>query len=146
MRSIVIPVLLWLLSACSSTAEITPTVSQAWLRLAPPTAEVLAGYFVLANPAEQPLRLVAITSPDFAAVEFHGVQHIAGQARMQKLNTVEVPSKSQKHFSPNADHLMLIQPKRQLGLGDVVNIEISALIGEAPLNLSIAMPVRQQAP
>ena len=47
-----------LLAACSPSEQ-SPTVTGAWIRAAPPSAGMTAGYMTLSNPTDRPIRLTA---------------------------------------------------------------------------------------
>lgn len=107
-------------------------VRDAWIREAPPTAAVLAGYAELANGGDAPLRVVGASSGDFRAVELHEMRMDQGVMRMRALPSVEVPAHGSVRFEPGGDHLMLLDPARPLAAGDRVGIRFE-VEGAAPV-------------
>jgi hypothetical protein len=94
-----------------------------WVREAPPTAQVLAGYGSFRNVGAQPLRITGASSADFGRVELHEMDMADGVMRMRKLDAIEVPASGSFALEPGAIHLMLFEPKHALAAGATVDIE-----------------------
>lgn len=103
----------WAGSACRGLA-----VSGAWIAEAPPVATVLAGYAVLVNNGNRPLRIDGAGSKDFGAVQIHEMSMDGGVMRMRELKQIEVPAHGRIELAPGGTHLMLLEPKRALKAGD----------------------------
>lgn len=99
---------------------------EAWIRAAPPTARVLAGYGVFRNVGAQTIHVDSAHSADFARAELHEMSTVDGVMRMRKLDGIDVPAGGQLTFEPGALHLMLFDPKRALAVGDTVEMEFRA--------------------
>jgi copper(I)-binding protein len=65
----VLAFLLAVLAAASASAELV--ISQPWVREAPPTARVMAGYMNISNAGTTAVNVIAVSSPDFAKTELH---------------------------------------------------------------------------
>ncbi|MGD8977501.1 MAG: copper chaperone PCu(A)C [Gammaproteobacteria bacterium] len=113
-----------------------------WIRLAPPGAGMMAGYLVLENPGEQPLELVAVSSPAFSSVEVHRTEIVGGVARMIAEPDLTVPPGGRAVFEPGGRHLMLHGPARDLGEGDTVAL---AFEFADDARVEIQVPVRRRA-
>jgi copper(I)-binding protein len=100
------------------------SVKDAWVREAPPQAEVSAAYFTLHNPAAQARKLVSVSSPQFQRVEIHSTRMVDGQMRMQRLNEFVIEPQSSVEFKPEGYHLMLFQPVQPLKAGDMVELTL----------------------
>lgn len=97
-------------AACGQqTAEQPPVVSDAWIRGAPPTATVLAGYLRLAA-GNQPLQLTSARCEGFGATEIHRTVMQDGVAGMRAVERLEVGSGDTVEFAPGGYHLMLMRP------------------------------------
>src|SRR5690242_1630014 len=96
-----------------------------WVRPAPPGVTVLAGYLTLENLTDAPLQLTAVSSPDFDSVEMHQTVEKDGVASMQPVDAVTIPAHGKTEFLPGGYHLMLMQPKRDLGIGSMVTLRLS---------------------
>jgi copper(I)-binding protein len=105
------------------TAAAGLELREAWIREAPPTAAMLAGYAELANTGTAPLRVTAARSADFGAVELHEMRMDGGVMRMRALDAIEVPAGASVRLAPGGNHLMLMRPARALRAGDRVRIE-----------------------
>ena len=99
-------------------------VSEPWVREAPPTSRVLAGYLTLVNTGDNTVTVTAISSPDFKNAEIHRTVIEAGIARMLPVKQLEVPAGGQLMLEPGGHHLMLFDPLRTLTAGETVTLII----------------------
>lgn len=116
------------LTLCASIASAAGraeqlTVSDAWVREAPPTSQVLAAYLHIANPGAEDVVLVGANSPQFETVELHRTELVDGVARMIAQPRLTIPAGGTVIFEPGGLHLMLIQSLTPLQRGDRVEIE-----------------------
>ncbi len=114
-------------------------VESGWVRAAPPGMPMLAGYVVLHNPTDYPITVNAVLSEDFDAVEMHRTEQRNGVMRMRELDEVVIAPGGRHHFKPGGDHLMLMQPVRAVGVGDIVNLRVCC--GDQPV--PVTLPVRR---
>lgn len=114
-----------LLPAAASAAG-RLVVENAWIRTAPPAAPMRAGYAVLRNAGDAPLRIRAVHSRDFGDVSLHATQLENGVARMRELDGLDLAPGESAVLEPGGKHLMLMQPRGELGAGAkaVVTFEI----------------------
>ncbi len=105
------------------------TISDAWVRAAPPTASVMAGYLTLGNDSSEPVSVTAAASPSFERVEMHDMTHENGVMRMRKLDQIEIAPGGKAELAPGGRHLMLIQPKGAFAVGDEIEVTLT-LCGE----------------
>ena len=113
-------------------------VSEPWVREAPPTSRVLAGYLTLVNTGDNTVTVTAISSPDFKNAEIHRTVIEAGIARMLPVKQLEVPAGGQLMLEPGGHHLMLFDPLRTLTAGETVTLIIHMNNGK---QLSATAPV-----
>jgi copper(I)-binding protein len=99
-------------------------VSEPWIREAPPTSRVLAGYLTLVNTGNNTVTVTAISSPDFKNAEIHRTVIEEGIARMLAVKQLEVPAGGQLMLEPGGYHLMLFDPMRTLTEGETVTLII----------------------
>lgn len=123
-----------------------PMVSGAWVRLAPPSATVLAGYMTLSNLSSEDLRVVAATSELFERVEFHHMKIEDGQMFMQEMAGIEAPAHQMAKLEPGGNHLMLIQPARPVVAGERLVVNLSVEQGLEQFELPVTFVVRSRAP
>lgn len=106
------------------------TVDDAWVREAPPTAQVLAAYMRITNPAGQPRTITGAASTCCERVEIHRTEIVDGMARMIPQPELAVEAGATLLLEPGGLHLMLISPKGPLAQGDHVVIELRLDGGE----------------
>ncbi len=116
--------LLLLIGSSTVTADATFAISEPWIREAPPTARVMAGYMTINNAADSPVTVTSISSPDFENAEIHRTLVEEGVARMLPVRQLEVPANSQLKLEPGGLHLMLFDPQRPLPEGETVTLII----------------------
>jgi copper(I)-binding protein len=116
------------------------TMSDAWVREAPPGTEINAAYFTLRNEDGAAHILTGAVSPQFDRAELHATRVSGGQVRMQRVEAVEVPAHGSVRFEPGGYHLMLIRPRRPLQAGDSVTLTLQFKDADA---VTIQAPVRQ---
>ncbi len=97
-------------------------IKDSWIREAPPTSRVLAGYFILHNKDQKDNVIISVKSKDFVEVEIHLSKVQQGMMKMEKQDKLILPKGEMFHFKPGGYHLMLIKPKRKLHSGDKVEI------------------------
>lgn len=130
---------------CTSVGADGPEarVSHVWIRQAPPGINSLAGYFVLDNLTHRPLTLVNVTSDDFDSVMMHETVSQNGMDSMRPVERIMIPANKSVTFAPGSYHLMLMNPHRNFGIGDMVAL---TLIFSDQSALTILAPVRRDAP
>jgi copper(I)-binding protein len=99
-------------------------VSDAWVREAPPTATVLAGYMSLTNTSDKQITLNSISSKICNRVEMHNTLIKNNVARMIKQDNVVIDAGKTVTFKPGGMHLMLIAPNTALHATDTVTFEL----------------------
>ncbi len=120
-----------------------------WVRAAPPTARVMAGYVTLHNQSDQLQRLTRVSSPMFERVEIHESYLEGGVSKMRALSTIDIPAGEMVTFEPNGLHLMLIGPT--VGAKSASHIEMTftfetghtKTLDVGVLNRGDAMPTMQ---
>jgi copper(I)-binding protein len=99
-------------------------VHRPWVREAPPTSRVLAGYMTILNRGDEPVVITGIVSPDFDRTELHRTQIENGIARMIPVDSIPVPPGGKALLEPGGLHLMLFGPARVLQQNDIVRFEL----------------------
>ena len=114
--------ILLLVSAATALANPGVEIKDAWVRQAPPNAQVMAAYMTLLNHGPHGKTVVGAASPLFAKVEFHETIHKNGMAMMQRRESLPIESGGKMVLKPSGYHMMLIAPQTQnlLKAGDQV--------------------------
>lgn len=138
----------WLLMACAmaggqawACGELT--TADAWVRLAPPGAAVMAGYLTLSNSSEQSVLVQGASSADFDKAELHSMSMDGGVMQMRKLELIEVKVGQEIKLAPGGNHLMLIGPKRSFKAGDQIDVALNLCDDEQQI---VKFTVRESAP
>jgi copper(I)-binding protein len=137
MRRILFAVLLLGIVISGHTEPPPVSVSDARVRWLPGSLP-MAGYFSLTSHASEPLRLVGATSPAFSEVMLHQSVEEVGVAHMVGVNAVTLAPGQSVAFSPGGYHLMLMDRKQTLQVGDEVPITLRFSDGqtlEAPFKV-----------
>lgn len=98
-------------------------ISDPWIREAPPDARVMAGYVRLKNSGARDLRIDAIKSPAFGAVEMHRTVVVNNQMQMLRESDTVLEPGEEKWLAPGGWHLMLFRPQQALAAGAKAAIE-----------------------
>lgn len=133
--------LCWLATTTQAAAP-QLEIDMPWIAAGPPQVPVLAGYLRLRNPGRTPLQVVAVHSPQFAAVEMHQTQTGAdGMSRMRRLAELHIEAGATLSLEPGGRHLMLLDPKTPLRAGDTVELVFELATGPS---VTVQAPVRER--
>ena len=105
-----------------SATDNTLVAHDAWIREAPPNAQVLAGYIHIENAADQADAIIAVSSTAFEKAEIHRSEVKDGMARMAQLKSFALPPHHVMKLGPGGTHIMLFNPKTPLHAGQHVTL------------------------
>jgi copper(I)-binding protein len=88
-----------------------------------PGRHMSAGYLVLTNNTDEPIRITGATSPQFAKVEIHETTLEDGVARMRRLEELVVPARQSVRLERGGKHLMLMRAR---DLDGEVSVQLSS--------------------
>ena len=89
----------------------------------PPNSSVNVGYGTFRNNTSKDITLTVFRSPVFDDLQMHTMEHSDnGTAKMIHLKTISVPAKSDLSLKPGGHHLMLINKRRDLALGENIMV------------------------
>ena len=108
----------------SNLASANVTVEEPYIREMPPGQPVTAAFMRLHNNGVKAVQLIAVSSDSAERVEIHVHRHNNGMMRMEKIDSISVPAGSDFIFKPGDHHLMLINLKRSLTVGDSVRLKL----------------------
>ncbi len=114
-----------LFSLNQASADENITVQNAWIREAPPTIKIMAGYLEIENLSDITLTLVSAESVEFERIEFHLSQTENGIARMQQQNEIMISPKTTFSFEPGGYHLMLFNNTAPMREGKIASIKLT---------------------
>lgn len=119
------------LGAGAAQAAERLVVEDAWIRTAPPGATMRAGYASLHNAGTTPLVVVAAASDAFGDVSLHATVIEDGVARMRPLDRIQLAPGDRVTLEPGGRHLMLMQPREELGAGSRATVRFETEDGSS---------------
>jgi copper(I)-binding protein len=114
------------LALCSTTVlagMTTVKVSNARIRLLPGDLP-LAGYCDVHNTGSKTVTLTGASSPAFGGVMMHLSMHENGEATMKMVDKIDIAAGKTLRFAPGGYHLMLMNRKHSMKVGDAVPITL----------------------
>ncbi|HVE71036.1 MAG TPA: copper chaperone PCu(A)C [Thermoanaerobaculia bacterium] len=89
-------------------------VYDAWVRTPNPAVDVASAYMTLVSTANEPLSVVAVSSPLANIVEMHETKSVDGMMSMSKVSAVRIPANGTTKLAPGGTHLMLVGLRKPL--------------------------------
>jgi len=99
------------------------TITDPWVREAPPQSSVSAAYMIIENSGTTDDKLIEIKSALFKKAEIHKTTvDENGTAKMQMVENIELKPGEKVEFKPGGLHIMLIQPTEKFGTEKFVEL------------------------
>lgn len=117
------------------------TVTDSWIREAPPGAKATAAYMTISNASSQTVQLDSAASADFEMIEMHRTEMHDGMAHMKKQTGIRIEAGKSVQLKPGDFHLMLMRPRRSLKAGDQCGLQLRFDNGES---IAVQAIVRKQ--
>ncbi len=118
-------------------------VENAWIRNAPPGTTMMAGYGVLHNVGDAPVTVTGAESANFGSASLHKSTSNNGMEHMQPLGDITIAPGQRVTFAPGGNHIMLMQPTKELRLDESVPIRIVTKDADSTVGIFV---VRDAAP
>lgn len=83
-----------------------------------------AAYFILHNATDSDVTLVAVESSAARSAELHETRLEEGLMQMRPVDGIPVPANSHVELAPGSLHVMLVDLRRQVVLGDILEITL----------------------
>ena len=130
---------LTLLAAISSDASAAGhlVVEGGWIRSAPPGAAMLAGYATLHNVGDAPVVVTGVETADFGSASLHKSSNDNGVEHMQALGDLQIAPGARVALAPGGNHIMLMQPKKELRKDESVPIHIVTKGGDSIVGIFV---------
>jgi copper(I)-binding protein len=113
---------LLLLAASSAFANGKLGVTDAWIRVGPPGASMVAGYATLKNEGDAPVSVLTVQSDTFRDASIHETVMTNDVARMRELHRLNLEPGESVKLEPGGKHLMLMQPRHDIAVGQHVEV------------------------
>lgn len=98
------------------------SVTDAWIREAPPGATMLAGYAKLTNAGDAPISVLTVQSDAFRMASLHETIVEDGVSKMRELHRLELAPGETASLEPGGKHIMLMQPRSDVHAGQKVDV------------------------
>lgn len=113
-----------LLSAMAGYCMAELKVTDAWVKLAPPSASVNAAYMQLTNDQQHLQTITRISADCCAMTMLHQTRHDQDRVFMDHLARLPIPAQSTAELKPGGLHIMLMKAHTPLLVNDPVVITL----------------------
>ena len=129
------------LAICATVAAAPASSLKAehgWVRWLPANLPA-AGYVVVRNNGDKPVKLTGAESADYGMAMLHRSMQKNGSDSMEMVDAIAIPAHGSVALAPGGYHLMLMDAKHPIKPGDTVRVSLHFNDGET---LQVALPVR----
>jgi copper(I)-binding protein len=117
-------------AACQPAESPTePDLEDAWIRAMPPGMKMTAGFGTLSNVTDEKIAVESFSSPQFREISLHLSEVVNGVSRMNEVESLSLCAGESLEMAPGGYHLMLMGPLANIGVGQMVELEISTADG-----------------
>jgi copper(I)-binding protein len=110
-------------------------VQEAWVQAVPASQKTTAAYITIWNASLKDIVLTSVSSSFASIVEIHQMSSQNGMMTMRKVSEIRIPAQSKVALQPGGGfHLMLINLKKPLHKGDIVDITLHYKDGSSTIN------------
>ena len=97
-------------------------VYDAWIRLAPPGANMMAGYATLTNTGDAPISVLTVQSDAFRQASIHETVVERDVSKMRELPRIDLAAGVTVAMKPGGAHIMLSEPRHAIVAGEKVQM------------------------
>ncbi|HJU07372.1 MAG TPA: copper chaperone PCu(A)C [Rhodanobacteraceae bacterium] len=127
------------LAVCAVAAAASSLKAEhGWVRWLPASLPA-AGYVVIRNDGDKPVKLTGADSPDYGMAMLHRSMQKNGSDSMEMVDAIGIPAHGSVALAPGGYHLMLTDAKHAIKPGDTVHVSLHFDDGET---LRVTWPVR----
>ena len=117
-------------------------IERAYARASIPNVPNSAAFFVIKNNSDKDIAITSANSDIAEKNELHTHIKENKMMKMMKIEKLVVPAKSSLELKSGGDHVMLMGLKKELKVGDEINLELSFSDGDKK---NIKVPVKDLA-
>lgn len=100
-------------------------ITDAWIREVPPGVKMAALYMKIENNGSKGDKLLFLDSSICRIAEIHNTAvNKDGIAKMERLESLEIPARNTVNFAPGDLHIMLIDLRADIKNGDEIDIDL----------------------
>jgi periplasmic copper chaperone A len=100
-------------------------VDHPYVRPTPPGARAGGAYFEIENRGAQADRLLRVSTTAAGSAEIHSMSMDGNVMRMRAVTALDIPPHATTALKPNGYHVMLLDLKRSLVVGDTVPLTLT---------------------
>ena len=127
------------LAVCTAVAAASSLKAEhGWVRWLPANLPA-AGYVVIRNDGDKPVKLTGAESADYGMAMLHRSMQKNGSDSMEMVDAIGIPAHGSVALAPGGYHLMLTDAKHAIKPGDMVHVSLHFDDGET---LQATWPVR----
>ena len=97
------------------------TIQHAWARVTPPKATVGHAFLTIVNTSGQTDHLLSATADIAHSAQISGIRFADNVMHIRPLVNLDIPPGSSVQFKPGSYHVMLMNIKKPLAVGDTFN-------------------------
>ena len=117
-----------------------------WVRLPPPVATEAAGYLMLTNKGDAPVKIVAASSDICQSVEFHNMMMHGNMMHMMQVKELNLAPNGKVEFGTGGMHIMFNGLKAPLKAGQKVSLTLVDADGKKSSFTLIVKDAREGTP
>jgi len=99
------------------------SISKSWVRYKPAGIKITGAFMDITNKSKTNDALISASSP-IATVEIHKTTMLKGIMRMDQIDSITIPKGKTVSLKPGSYHIMLINIKKPLKIGDKVDVKL----------------------
>lgn len=134
-----------LVALSASAAGVGIQVQDPWVLAAPPNVKVFAAYMKIKNTGGKPGTLIGVSSSFFGQVGIHQSVIHENMVHMEQLKELTIPPYTSVTLKPGGSHLMLMDAKKPLRVGDKIPMKLIFSNGEKIVVTAIVRPDQTEA-
>ena len=100
-------------------------IDHPYVRPTPPGARAGGAYFEIENRGAQADRLLRVSTTAAGSAEIHSMSMDGNVMRMRAVAAMDIPPHATAALKPNGYHVMLLDLKRSLAVGDTVPLTLT---------------------
>jgi copper(I)-binding protein len=127
----------FLFSTVANAAESSIHIHDSWVREAPPSAKVLAGFLSIKNSGQKNRVLLSVEADGFEKVEIHKTEVHGKMTHMVLQKELVVPAGETVLLEPGGYHLMLMKPLKGFRAGDNISLKFKFKDGEIVATVAV---------
>ena len=128
----------------SMNAWASTTVSNAWVRSAPPNARAIGVFMDITNHSMNDIKLISVSAKNYPFIELHRTQNEDGVMKMIQQEYIPISVNSTIKLKPGSWHIMLMSPMYVPKVGE--HVELDLTFDDGTTKNVIAVVKKDQSP